>query len=300
MGLQKLFMAIVFWRPIKEVVHARFPANLIIRRPGVGGLVIGLFCFVFLWLYRPLGVQPSQAFSYEATMALYCGVVALLIWGSIALLKRVPYFAGTASWSLLKELLAIVYVLLFLGVGVYLAGFFIEDNAVSRWNLPTFFDSIKQAVLIGLLPFGFLLLKNVPYLLPGQRAENSGEAEDAIYTDLMIRINSSLKKEYLSFMPGDFLYAEADGNYVTFHLLEKGQAVKKLIRNSISNVEWQLAAYPDCFRCHRAFIVNLKKVAKPQGNAAGYRLSLQGTDFQVPVSRQKARDFEVCFSALRD
>lgn len=285
-------MALVDWQKVKEVFRARFPANWIIRRPGVGGLVIGLFCFVFLWMYRPLGAQSSQFFSYEVTMALYGGVVVLLIWGGITLLKMLTYFADASNWSLLKELAAIVYILLFLGVGVYMAGFFIEDTSLNRWNLATFFDSLKQAVLIGLLPFGFLLLKNVSYLLPGQRVRVADEQADGSMTHPEIRINSSLKKEHLSFRLDDFLYAEAEGNYVAFHLLEKERPAKKLIRNSISNVEWQLADYPDCFRSHRAFIVNLRKVVRQHGNASGYRLSLHGSDVQVPVSRQKARDFE--------
>jgi plasmid stabilization system protein ParE len=286
-------MALDVWRQVIEVLHARFPANFIIRRPGLGGWVIGLFCFAFLWLYRPLGVQPSQSFSYEVTMALYSGVVVLLIWAGITLLKMLRYFSDPSNWSLLKELTAIVYVLLFLGAGVYMAGFFIEDTSTDRWNLPTFLDSLKQAVLIGLLPFAFLLLKNVAYLLPGQRALNSDEEGDATMADPEVRINSSLKKEHLSFRLDDFLYAEAEGNYVAFHMLENKRPVKKLIRNSISNVEWQLADHPDCFRSHRAFIVNLRKVARQHGNASGYRLSLHGTDVQVPVSRQKARDFQV-------
>lgn len=285
-------MVLAVGRQVKEVFHARFPANLIIRRPGVGGLVIGLFCFVFLWLYRPLGVQSSLFFSYEVTMALYSGVVALLIWGGITLLKMLTYFADPGKWSLLKELAAIVLVLLFLGVGVYLAGFLIEDTSIDRWNLPTLWDSIKQAVLIGLLPFGFLLLKNGSYLLPGQRARASDELASVEMADPEVRINSSLKKEHLSFKLDAFLYAEAEGNYVAFHLLEKERLVKKLIRNSISNVEWQLADYPECFRSHRAFIVNLRNVTRQHGNASGYRLSLHGTEVQVPVSRQKARDFQ--------
>lgn len=286
-------MALGIWQNVKEILHARFPANLIIRRPGLGGWLIGLFCFLFLWLYRPLGAQPSKAFGFEMTMALYSVVVVLLIWGGISLLKKLPYFSEPVRWTLLKELMAIVYILLFLGMGVYLAGFFIEDGSIDRWNLPTFLDSLKQAVLIGLLPFGFLLLKNVPYLLPGQRAETTDEiAEAAVADDPEVHINSSLKKEHLSFRLGDFLYAEAEGNYVAFHLFENQRLVKKLIRNSISNIEWQLSGHPDCFRSHRAFIVNLQKVTQRHGNASGYRLSLKGTDVQVPVSRQKARDFE--------
>jgi DNA-binding LytR/AlgR family response regulator len=109
----------------------------------------------------------------------------------------------------------------------------------------------------------------------------------------LIRIGSQLKKEELTFFPGQLIYAEADGNYIVFHLNIEDQIKKKIIRNSISNIEQQLSAIPFFFRTHRAYIVNLKKVCAQKGNTLGYRLKLSGTDIEIPVSRQKTRDFDL-------
>jgi DNA-binding LytR/AlgR family response regulator len=116
--------------------------------------------------------------------------------------------------------------------------------------------------------------------------KSSGESEE------LIRIESQLKKEELNFYPNQFIYAESDGNYTAFHLNLENQIKRKIIRNSISNIEQQLSSFPFLFRTHRAFIVNIKTVNSQKGNTLGYRLKLSGIDIEIPVSRQKTRDFD--------
>ena len=60
----------------------------------------------------------------------------------------------------------------------------------------------------------------------------------------LVQISSQLKKEELSFYPGQFLYAESDGNYVVFYLNINEQVKKVIIRNSINNIEQQLSEIP--------------------------------------------------------
>jgi DNA-binding LytR/AlgR family response regulator len=108
----------------------------------------------------------------------------------------------------------------------------------------------------------------------------------------LIHIESKLKKEELSFFPSQFIYAESDGNYVTFHLDIQGKTREVMIRNSISNIEQQLSGLPFCIRTHRAFIINTGKVTSRRGNTLGYRLKLAGADEEIPVSRQNIKSFD--------
>jgi DNA-binding LytR/AlgR family response regulator len=50
-------------------------------------------------------------------------------------------------------------------------------------------------------------------------------------------------------------------------------------------VEEALAPYPQFFRCHRAYIVNLAAVEHVSGNAQGYKLHLKDVAELIPVSR---------------
>jgi DNA-binding LytR/AlgR family response regulator len=111
----------------------------------------------------------------------------------------------------------------------------------------------------------------------------------------LLRISSQLKKESLSFYPSQFIYAESESNYVNFYLQADEKVQKKVIRNSITDVEQQLSHIPYLVRTHRAFIVNLKKIKSKKGNSLGYRVRLQGTDSEIPVSRNNSRTFSQLF-----
>lgn len=58
-----------------------------------------------------------------------------------------------------------------------------------------------------------------------------------------------------------------------------------MLRSTLRRMEDALASWPQFFRCHRTYLVNLDKVAHVSGNAQGYRLHLEGLDDTIPVSR---------------
>lgn len=279
--------------PIDHWFKKPYPRNYILRHPYAGAGIIALFCFGFVMIYRPLEAHQTGSLSYIQTMALYCLLAGISILVIIQLLRRVKYFADIREWTLGKEILLILFVLTGLGVAVYLMGFWIEPPT-NRWNLSTFLDSFISAFLVGVLPFLFFSSLHHRYLLyPAGDVHHmyrSGEA-DASPGEEPIHIQSKLKRESLDFFPGQFLYAESDGNYVHFQLMQKGALKKITIRNSISDIERQLSQVPWFFRSHRAYIVNLKKVAAKQGNASGYRLKIKGTNQKVPVSRKNTDAF---------
>ncbi len=172
---------------------------------------------------------------------------------------------------------------------------FLMEPPGQRWNLITFFDSLLSSFLIFALPFFFFTIINYRYLLvydiiKNYNTENSQPDQETAAKP--IRIESQLKKEELVFYPGQLIYAESEGNYIAFYLNLDGQVKKKLIRNSISNIEQQLSVIPFFFRVHRAFIVNVKRIKSQKGNSLGYRLKLSGTEIEIPVSRQKTSEFD--------
>jgi len=85
----------------------------------------------------------------------------------------------------------------------------------------------------------------------------------------------------------DFLYAEAEGNYVrvVFAAAGDGNPVRKLLRITMKQAEETVARCPLIIRCHRAFLVNVQKVVEVYGNSQGCRLRLGGCREEVPVSR---------------
>jgi hypothetical protein len=279
----------------------RLPQSLILRKPLVGTLIISAIWLGFVLIYRPFGVHGARSLSFGLTMAAYGLMQGISIYGAASLLKCIPFFSKEIEWTILKELLAIILMLVIVGIAIYFAGFIIE-TPYNRWNISTFLDSCKIAFLIGIIPFTFCTLINYRYLFFTEIEQYYNQLtyqQTKIQNEELMHICSQLKKEDLNFYPSQLIYCEADGNYVIFHMLINGQAIKKMIRNSINNIEQQLARIPFIMRIHRAFIVNLKMVASKKGNTLGYQLKISNTDAEIPVSRNNTKDFDLKMKKLR-
>jgi hypothetical protein len=283
---------------IKTLLNKPYPQNYILRKPIIGALLFLIFCFGFVMLYRPLKTQGAQSLSYSLTMAIYFFSTSVSVFVIILVLKHFKYFSDSEKWTFVKELISVFLVLSITGFTVYFLGFVIEEPA-QRWNLRTFFNSYIDAFLIGIIPFGFFTLSNYRHLLVDEMVQNYESGSLSQPTEEIVQISSTLKKEELSFYPSQFIYAEADGNYVVFYLVDDQHIRKEIIRNSISNIERQLAKIPFIIRTHRAFIVNLKMIKSKKGNTLGYRLNLPGVDSVVPVSRQHVHHFDELLKRYR-
>lgn len=270
----------------KSFFNKPISQNFIIKRPLLGSLVLTILCFTFLYIYKPLNANDNKIVSYEWAMLLYSLVCGLFLFIATSLLKKKNYFSETDHWTLFKELIIILSLISGMGVMVFLAGFIIENGS------PTFLVSFRDTFLIVLPPFFFFTIVNIYSLFTkSQYKEEDGIALGHL-KEQTITIKSQLKNEELNLKSEELLYAESDGNYVVFYLKKENAQVKKAnIRNSISNVEQQLKAYPQFIRTHRAFLVNLEKILSKKGNASGYNLKLTGIDKKIPVSRQNTANF---------
>jgi hypothetical protein len=280
-------MRINYW------LNKKYPQNILIKNPLIGTIIILIFCVCFVLIYKPFQLHASRFFNIEMTVTIYFSIVAFALFGFVSLLKWIRFFSDPDDWTILKELLSIVISLLCMGITIYFSGFIME-NPGNRWNLPTFFNSMEIAALIGIIPFMFFSVINYRSLFVTDIFKNFNTENNSLITEKtegLVHIASQLKKEELEFYPVQFIYAESDGNYIVFHLYIENRIKKRVIRNSINNIEQQLSVIPYFFRTHRAYIVNIKKVSSQKGNTLGYRLKLTGIDTEIPVSRQKAHDF---------
>jgi hypothetical protein len=92
--------------------------------------------------------------------------------------------------------------------------------------------------------------------------------------------------ESISIVIGDVVYVKSADNYVELAFQEGEGIKKKLIRNTLKNIEHQLNPFPDFTRCHRTCIVNTRHVKKLTKQNNSYWLSLKKGNIELPVSRQ--------------
>lgn len=273
-------------------LNTNYPQNYIVRNPLAGTLIISVFIFGFSYLYQPFNIHAARSLSYATTLAIYSFLSGLSILLSVRILKSFNKFSNIENWKLYKELLSVLFISFGIGLTVYFIGFFVEPPG-PRWNFSTFFNSVFSAFLVCIIPFAFFTIINYTHLFPPQNFKHDYKVinSPADITENLIHITSQLKKEELKFYPSQFLFAESDGNYVIFYLRKDDLIKKETIRNSINNIEQQLAGIPYFLRTHRAFIVNLKKVESTKGNTLGYTIKLSGIDSKIPVSRNNTRMF---------
>jgi hypothetical protein len=284
----------------RRMMNRRFPQNYLLRHPLIGSIIVLIFCFLFIVVYKPLQMRETPLMSFMLTMACYTISFSASIYLLIIVLKRIKYFSDIDEWTFTRELFSVMLILIWMGITIYFMGFAIEPPG-ERWNISTFLDSCKYAFLLGILPLGFFTLSNFRHALADETTQeyqllDTGSSQ---WSEELIHISSRLKKEELSFYPEQFIYAESDGNYVVFYL-ESGNGVRKeIIRNSITEIEKQLSNIPFITRTHRAFLVNIKKILSKKGNSLGYRLRLPGPDSLIPVSRQNIQHFDELMHKFR-
>lgn len=279
---------------IKNVLLKPFPQTFLIHKPFWGAFTFFLLLLTFVILYRPLEVHETAFLNFNLTVLIYCVIISVSELAVAGIVSKTNCFSKKGNWNIANELLSIVLLLTSIGISTYVAGFVMEPHS-SRWNITTFSDSFYRSVLIGIIPVVLPSLLNIRFAFAPQVFQNYKnkwpDKSDKVQEKL-VNINSKAKKEHLSFHPSEFIYAESKGNYVIFHLIKQEKSVEVSIRNSIKEIEKQLTAFPDFMRIHRAFIVNLTKITSRNGNALGYRISLEGCDDIISVSRQNVQKFE--------
>jgi hypothetical protein len=101
-----------------------------------------------------------------------------------------------------------------------------------------------------------------------------------------IEFVSETNTDNLSLQVAEIAFIKSADNYVEIAYYEQDKLIKKLIRNTLKNIELQLKQYASFIRCHRTCIVNTHFIEKLNKSFNSYWIKISGYDEQIPVSRQ--------------
>ena len=263
-----------------------------------------LLVFVTLYLFKPFTVNVSeQKLTYLTICGLHALSPALIVFGYITLLGRVRKRRHIIEWTLKKELLNIALLFLIIGLFSYLLRGLIYTNPDNiSWHY--LWIEIRNAYLAGIV-YGIYLISaqvyfkaNVnkkiddhPIPLPAKNIK-----EDSNATSIFIKAHVRIDDFYLK--ADDLLFARAEGNYVMVYTFEDGLLKSELKRISLKQLETQFVDHSYLLRCHRAYLVNARRVAKLSGNSQGYSISFDETEDKVPVSRTYLSRFDQIYNQL--
>jgi len=97
---------------------------------------------------------------------------------------------------------------------------------------------------------------------------------------------SENQNEILVLPVAEVVLIQSADNYVEIIFRDEGQFKRKLLRNTLRNIEQQVQQFSTFIRCHRTCIVNMHYIEKLHRNYQNQWLSLNGYSEKVPVSRQ--------------
>jgi DNA-binding LytR/AlgR family response regulator len=106
------------------------------------------------------------------------------------------------------------------------------------------------------------------------------------YNNKFIELISENEADNFRMQVSEIVFVKSANNYVEIAYHDEGAVKKKMIRNTMKNVELQLSEFNNFIRTHRTSIVNIQYVNKLNKNFNTYWLSLDYTKETIPVSRQ--------------
>lgn len=245
---------------------------------------IGIFLFVLF--FQPFNIQYFTSNNQLLIIGGFASIIFLLLMFFLLAVPKIfpkPFKKNNVSADIFIH--ALMFVL-----QTVASVFFIRY--VGKVNA-TFFMVVKTT-LICAIPLVVLriqakhqLLIDHLRLLVNERKELVGRINVNESKEIpVIEINSEQKNETLKLKLSDIILVNSADNYVNIQYKNGDKIEKKIIRNTLKNIELLLKNYPEIIRCHRTYIINTSYVSKLSMSYKGYRLKMNFVEDEIPVSRQ--------------
>jgi len=272
-----------------RILAQKYPAP----RPVLKSLIIavstGVFIALFLLYFEPFNFHLNTDEKKVFHMSFFgCITTFVLLFFLYVFPLLLPNLFSDKNWKLGYQIL--FYMLVLIVIAIFNS---IYSNYMN--SIPFGWDSywliLSRTSVLGVLPIALITFFNYHLKVKSNlnlannilknKKEFLKDSKEATH-----QISTDLKNETFSFSEHDFNYAIADGNYTDINSLNENTLKKVTYRVTLSSLETQLKEASTIVRCHRSYMVNLKKVKNISGNAQGLRLELINQSEIIPVSRK--------------
>ena len=246
-----VFLFVLFFQPF---LLDRFDfSNRLLFVAGLGAIV-----FLFMVLVRiafPWLIQNYDQSNHEPVLPYYIGSFIILALSSV----------GFAFYLHYVGLVSISFYIMFKVVLICLA------PPVSL----RLYDAVKE-----------LKQQNESLIKEKEIIQKQIEKYEDDYLNKSIEFISENSTGNLNLLITDIAFIKSADNYVEIAYKEGDDFKKKLMRNTLKNIEQQIKPYSNFIRCHRICIVNTHYIEKLNRNYNNHWLTIKGYNEQIPVSRQ--------------
>lgn len=252
-------------------------------------LSISLGVFLFVLFFQPF---PLDQFDFNNRLLIVAGLAAIvflfMVLARAAFLWIMQYINQTTHETvfpsylggfIIMALSSVAFAFYLRYVGSVSISFFIMAKVVSICFAPPIvlglYDEIKelrQQIELVMIEKEIILKQVKKY------------EEDTL--NKSIEFISENSAENLSLRIADVALIKSADNYVEIVYKEGDHLKKKLLRNTMKNIEQQIKSYSNFIRCHRICIVNTYYIEKLNRKFNNHWLTIKGLQDPIPVSRQ--------------
>ncbi|MCK9618003.1 MAG: LytTR family transcriptional regulator DNA-binding domain-containing protein [Lentimicrobiaceae bacterium] len=250
---------------------------------------ISLGVFLFVLFFQPF---PLHGFDFNNSLLFVAGLGAIVFLFMVLVRLVYPWLIQNYNQNRLESILpSNMGGFMILALNSVAFAFYL--HYVGFVSI-TFYIMFKVA-LICLAPPVVLWLydvvkklkqQNEALVLERKMIQKQIEKYEENYLNKNITFISENSGEKLDLLIADVVFIKSADNYVEIIHKEGDTFKKKLIRNTLKNVEQQIKPYSNFIRCHRICIVNTYYIERLNKNYNNHWLTIKGFDELIPVSRQ--------------
>ena len=272
-----------------RILIQKYPAPKPVLKSLIIAVSTGVFIALFLLYFEPfnfhLNTDGNKVFhmSFFGCITTFVLLVFLFVFPLL-----LPNLFPDKNWKLGYQM--ILNMLIIIAIATFNSIYSNYMNSIGfGWD--SYWLILSRTFVLGVLPIAFITFidyyQKVKYNLDlatdilKNKKEIPKAPKGAIH-----QILTDLKNQSFSFSENDFNYAIAEGNYTDMCSLDENTLKKVTYRVTLSSFETQLKEASSIVRCHRSYMINLKKVKNISGNAQGLRLELINQSEIIPVSRK--------------
>jgi DNA-binding LytR/AlgR family response regulator len=251
-------------------------------------LSIGFGVFLFVLFFQPF---PFAVQDFNNRLLIVAGLGGIIFFFMVVVRtllpwlinrdpeKKEPLFPTFFNGFLLLVLSSVAFVFYIRYVGFVGITFHITFKAIIICLTPPIILSLYDT-FSGLKIYNDLLITEKKII-----QKQIEKYEDDLLNKSIEFVSENIS-ENLTLLAGEVAYIKSADNYVEIVYSEGDLFKKKLLRNTLKNIETHLKPYTNFVRCHRICIVNVHFIGKLNKNSNNHWLTIKGYDEELPVSRQ--------------
>ena len=265
------------------------------------GLVSMGFVLIVLY-FQPFGINFLKS-EHDGYFVLGTSIMSacILFANTLILPGIMPKVFDSSKWTIRKEMVWNVWLFSNLFVIFSFMTRFVKQVEFTELSIfKTGALALLPLVLFNLISYNHSLKDTVVNALDNSRKHWFREEKQEIALKHDLKLSAENGKDIFSARMDDILVFHSSGNYIEIFWMDNQIRRKKLFRQTFAFVEQYMKDNPDFKKCHRCWMVNLKRIEALSGNSKGYFVEMNKLGFKIPVSRNYISSFRKRLSQVHE